>query len=144
MQYCSVFKKWKYSFRDNTVEPRVYCEVKSLSRVRLLATLWTVAYQAFLSMEFSRQEYWIALPFPPPECIFFPFIFISWRLITLQYRSGFYHTLIWISREFTCIPHPNPPSHLPPHPIPLGHPSAPDLSTCLMHQIWTGDLFHNW
>ena len=27
-------------------------------------TLWTVAYQAPLSMEFSRQEYWSGLPFP--------------------------------------------------------------------------------
>ena len=33
-------------------------KVKSLSRVRLFATPWTVAYQAPLSMEFSRQEYW--------------------------------------------------------------------------------------
>ena len=33
-------------------------KVKSLSRVRLLATLWTIAYQAPPSMEFSRQEYW--------------------------------------------------------------------------------------
>ena len=32
-------------------------KVKSLSRVRLFATPWTVAYQAPLSMEFSRQEY---------------------------------------------------------------------------------------
>ena len=31
------------------------------------ATLWTVAYQAPLSMEFSRQEYWSGLPCPPPE-----------------------------------------------------------------------------
>ena len=29
-------------------------------------TLWTVAHQAPLSMEFSRQEYWSGLPFPPP------------------------------------------------------------------------------
>jgi len=28
-------------------------------------TLWTVACQAPLPMEFSRQEYWIGLPFPP-------------------------------------------------------------------------------
>ena len=28
-------------------------------------TLWTIACQAPLSMEFSRQEYWIGLPFPP-------------------------------------------------------------------------------
>ena len=39
-------------------------EVKSLSRVRLFATPWTVAYQAPLSMGFSRQEYWSGLPFP--------------------------------------------------------------------------------
>ena len=74
----------------------------------------------------------------------FPFIFISWRLITLQYCSGFCHTLMWISHGFTCVPHPEPPYHLPPHPIPLGHPSAPAPSTCLMHPTWTGDLFHTW
>ena len=37
-----------------------------LSCVRLFAPPWTVARQAPLSMEFSRQEYWNALPFPPP------------------------------------------------------------------------------
>ena len=40
--------------------------VKSLSRVRLFATPWTVAPQAPPSMGFSRQEYWIGLPFPSP------------------------------------------------------------------------------
>ena len=35
-----------------------------LSRVRLFATPWTIAWQAPLSMEFSRQEYWTGLPFP--------------------------------------------------------------------------------
>ena len=34
-----------------------WSEVKPLSRVRLFATPWTVAYKAPLSMEFSRQEY---------------------------------------------------------------------------------------
>ena len=38
--------------------------VKSLSRVRLFATPWTVARQAPLSMGFSRQECWSGLPFP--------------------------------------------------------------------------------
>ena len=33
-------------------------KLKSLSRVWLFATPWTVAYQAPLSMEFSRPEYW--------------------------------------------------------------------------------------
>ena len=41
-------------------------KVKSLSRVRLFVTPWTVAYQAPQSMEFSRQEYWNGLPFPSP------------------------------------------------------------------------------
>ena len=40
--------------------------MKPLSRVRLFATLWTVARQAPLSMGFSRQEYWSGLPFPSP------------------------------------------------------------------------------
>ena len=70
-----------------------------------------------------------------------PFIFISWRLITLQY-CGFCHTLTWISPGFTSIPHPDPPSHLPLHLIPLALPSAPGLSTWLMHPTWAGDLFH--
>ena len=39
---------------------------KSLSRVRLLATPWTAAYQAPSSMGFSRQEYWSGLPLPSP------------------------------------------------------------------------------
>ena len=44
-----------------------HCEVvKLLSCVRLFEILWTVAYQAPLSMEFSRQEYWSGLPFPSP------------------------------------------------------------------------------
>ena len=38
---------------------------QSLTCVQLFATPWTVAHQAPLSMEFSRQEYWSGLPFPP-------------------------------------------------------------------------------
>ena len=37
-----------------------------LSRVQLFVTPWTVAHQALLSMEFSRQEYWSWWPFPTP------------------------------------------------------------------------------
>ena len=42
------------------------CVLSHFSRVQLLATLWTVAHQAPLSMGFSRQEYWSGLPCPPP------------------------------------------------------------------------------
>ena len=42
----------------------VKVKVKSLNRVRLFATPWTVAYQVSPSMGFSRQEYWSGLPLP--------------------------------------------------------------------------------
>ena len=58
------------------------------------------------------------------------------------YCSGFCHTLKWNSHGFTCVPHSDPPSHLPLHPIPLGLPSAPGPSACLMDTTWAGDLFH--
>ena len=92
----------------------------------------------------KTQESWVS---PPNGCnpvylFIFSFIFISWRLITLQYCSGFCHPLTWISHGFTCIPHPDAPSHLPLYPLPLGLPSAPGLSICLMHPTWAGDLFH--
>ena len=42
------------------------CVLCHFSRVRLFATLWTIAHQAPPSMGFSRQEYWSGLPFPCP------------------------------------------------------------------------------
>ena len=42
------------------------CVLTCFSHVQLFAILWTVALQAPLSMEFSRQEYWSGLPCPPP------------------------------------------------------------------------------
>ena len=66
--------------------------------------------------------------------IYFSFVFISWRVITLQYYSGFCHTLTWISHGFThpssgCVPHPEPHSHLSPisylQVIPVHQPWAP-------------------
>ena len=42
-------------------------KVKSLSRVQLLGTPWTAAYQAPPSVGFSRQEYWSGVPLPSPN-----------------------------------------------------------------------------
>ena len=53
-------------------------KVKSLSRVRLLATPWTAAYRAPPSMGFSRQEYWSGVPLPSPINALIPF---KWRSI---------------------------------------------------------------
>ena len=44
-------------------------KVKSLNCVQLFATPWTAAYQAPLSMGFSRQEYWSGLPLPSPTTL---------------------------------------------------------------------------
>ena len=51
---------------EHNIKPKATV-LGTLSHVRLFLTLWTVARQAPLSMEFSRQEYWSGLPFPSPE-----------------------------------------------------------------------------
>ena len=58
---------WKRSILNPIPKKRKWKKVKSLSRVRLFATPWTIAHQAPLSMGFCRQEYWSELPCPPPE-----------------------------------------------------------------------------
>ena len=52
---------------------KVACEhAKSLSCALFFVTLWPVAHQALLPMEFSRQEYWSELPCPPPGDLPYP------------------------------------------------------------------------
>ena len=55
-----------YIFNNILIHIVFRVKVKSLNHVRLFATPWTVAYQAPLSMGFSRQEYWSGEPFPLP------------------------------------------------------------------------------
>ena len=43
------------------------CMLSCFNRVQLFANVWTVARQASLSMEYSRQEYWNGLPCPSPR-----------------------------------------------------------------------------
>ena len=81
-------------------------------------------------------------------------VFLSGTLLFFNYLIYLFYftilywfclTLTWICHGWTCIPHPEPPSHLPPHPIHLGHPSAAaKRAPCIMHQTWTGNLFHIW
>ena len=53
--------------QHNPKESKAKAKAKSLSRVRLLVTPWTAAYQAPPSMGFSRQEYWSGVPLPSPK-----------------------------------------------------------------------------
>ena len=124
-----------------------------------LGNPWTATDQTFLSRGFSRQIFWSGLPFPslgdlpnagiePRSPIlmvdsFFFLIYFNWRLITLQYCIGF--AIHWHeSATGVHVSHPEPPSHLPPHPTPLGHPSAPGPSTLYHASNLDWDLFHVW
>ena len=86
-------------------------KVKSLSRVRLLTTPWTAAYQAPPSMGFSRQEYWSGLPLPYPNVYKYTHLYLylsihvylyvticnSVELNLLSYwQLNFFHPLIYI------------------------------------------------
>ena len=69
-------------------------KVKLLSRVRLLATPWTVAYQAPPSMGFSRQEYWSRVPLPSP---FFCEIQPKDKAVPATVAAAVYDVLSWQS-----------------------------------------------
>ena len=88
-------------------------KVKLLSRVRLFATPWTVAFQVPPSMEFSRQDYWSGLPYPPPGDLPYPGIepgllhykqmlyhlrhqgSQAWKVRAIQRLGGWHWRLVW-------------------------------------------------
>ena len=55
-------------------------------------------------------------------------LFIYYYYFNFTILYWFCHTSTWIHHGCTCVPHPEPLSHIPSHPIPLDHPSAPALS----------------
>ena len=59
-------KGYPSSFLYTTTCTNAWIRIQSFSCVQLFVTPWTTACQSPLSMQFSRQEYWSALPFPPP------------------------------------------------------------------------------
>ena len=65
----------------------IFHEVKSLSRIQLFVTPWTVAYHAPPSMGFSRQEYQSGLPFPSPDGLPNPGIEPGSPALSVQFSS---------------------------------------------------------
>ena len=72
--------------------------------------------------------------------LYFYLFFILFFNFTLLY--WFCHISKWICHRYTCAPHPEPTSLLPPHTIPLGRPSAPAPS--IQYRTSNLDLFHTW
>ena len=77
--------------RDGIYTRSLKVKVKSLSRVRLFVTPWTTAYQALLSMEFSRQEYWSGCHLLLQGI----FLIQGLNLSLLHYRWILYHCATW-------------------------------------------------
>ena len=99
---------------ESEIESRSVTLVWASEKLTRLMT-WNILQNSLVSCCSFPQ------PLPPYTFFFlfsFFFFFFIWRLIILQYCSGFCHILTWISHGFTCVPDPEPPSYLPPHPIP--------------------------
>ena len=81
-------------------------KVKSLSRVLLLATPWTAAFQAPPFMGFSRPEYWSWVPLPkakkPTWCV------SSERVTTVGNWDSVSLGTLWKATEKTCLRHDSP------------------------------------
>ena len=77
---------------------KVKSERKSLSRVRLLATPWTVAHQAPASMGFSRQECWSGVPLPS---LIQHILWYNWHTTYIVYNIVIYYLyVLWNDYHF--------------------------------------------
>ena len=75
-----------------------------LSHVQFFATPWTVACQAPLSMEFSRQEYWSGWPFPSPGNLPNPGIKPLFKIFCVRPRGVWVLVLVTQSCPTLCDP----------------------------------------
>ena len=80
------------------------CVLSHFSCVRLFVTSWIMAYQAAVSMGFSRQECWSGLPFPPPE--FFPTQGLNSHLKLPALAGMCFTTCATWEALSGCTPHP--------------------------------------
>ena len=79
------------------------CSVCVLSHVRLLATPWSLAYQAPLSLWSSRQEHWSGLPRPPPGDLPHPGIEPTAPVSPVLARRILYHWAPWQAQTLLVL-----------------------------------------
>ena len=70
---------------------------------------------------FNKECVWSLFYF----ILLFTYLFLNFILFNFTILYWFCHISTWIRHRYTCVPNPEPSSFLPPHTIPLGHPSAP-------------------
>ena len=85
----SFFNAWKWKLK-----------VKSLSRVRPLATPWSAAHQAPPSMGLSRQEYWSGVPLN----ILIRSLTTSWSISETSLESSLFHEEVQLETEISYLP----------------------------------------
>ena len=112
-----------------------------------------VGYYKILSIVLCVNFFFFNL-FPSPPCAnFYVGYKARWELLKHNFFFFFFNFTIlywfcqilkWIRHRYTCVPHPEPSSLLPPHTIPLGRPVHQPQASSIVHRTWTGDLFHTW
>ena len=106
--YCS-FHIQNYYNKENNSNWNFYCICcccfeKLFSRVQLLATPWTVAHQAPLSLGFSRQKYWSGLPCPSPGDLPNPLTWVSCIASRFFIVLATMEALYWICGREQFVP----------------------------------------
>ena len=84
---CHFLLQWRWKWK---------MEGKLLSHVWLFATLWTAAYQAPLSMGFSRQQYWSELPLPSPYYSKVTLLILNFKKRNI---SGMKEFIVWRRKQ---------------------------------------------
>jgi len=129
MEHKSTYKKpavlYKYRYKK-------FCKhIKAHKNVKKSLFLSNINFFLFWKLLISSTKY-LYSPIVGLLSLFFSlFLF----LFTILY--WFCHISTWIHHKYTRVPHPEPTSLLPPHTIPLGHPSAPAPS--FLYPAWNLD-----
>ena len=137
---------WKYTSGYSLCQPRLLIDHNRGSLLTQKTEYEWEVYFYYAKPQRLRAHLWpksnLAYPVWYNNQLLFYFLIYLFSLevnyFTILY--WFFHTLTWICHGCTCVPHPEPPSHLPSHPISLGHSIAPAPST-LYHASNLGRQF---